>query len=176
MAPTVILIGFMGSGKSAVGRRLARRLGWQFIDTDSLVEDRAGRTIAQLFDSDGEDAFRKLEQEAVIKSIGGQDSGVGRVVSLGGGAVTSRTVASRLEKEPLVFFLDIDLETAYRRACGGARPLARDRAVFNRLFSEREKSYMRLARFIVDTRGKSADQLAGEINSLLSRQQRTGSA
>ncbi len=176
MAAAVILTGFMGSGKSVVGRLLAKQLGWEFVDTDAVVENRTGRKIAELFDSEGEDAFRKMEEEAVIKSIDERRAGLGRVVSLGGGAVASSKVAGLLKKEPLVFFLDIDMETAFKRAGTKARPLARNKDVFHRLFAEREHLYRRLAACVVDTRGKDVDIVAGEIIDEVHRRQQAGTA
>ncbi len=171
----MILVGVMGSGKTAVGGYLARELGWEFIDTDLLVEKQAGKTIAELFESEGEEAFRELEERVVIDSLGGV-SGRGRVVSLGGGAVTSDKVASRLDKEPLVFLLDIDVETAFRRSRTGTRPLVQDRAGFSRLLAARQQAYTGHAKFIVDTRGKGIKVVAGEIIEVIGRSRGAGLA
>src|SRR5215510_3732526 len=84
MAPrNVVLIGFMGSGKSAVGRALAERIGYRLFDTDAMVEQHAGRTIAEIWDVEGEDGFRSREHEAVLHAC----AGTGRVIACGGGAV-----------------------------------------------------------------------------------------
>src|SRR6266567_3078366 len=84
MAPrNVVLIGFMGAGKSAVGRALATSLGFRLFDTDAMVAERAARTIAEIWDSEGEDGFRKREYEAVLHACAGS----GRVIACGGGAV-----------------------------------------------------------------------------------------
>ena len=79
----IVLTGFMATGKSEVGRRLAKRLGRAFIDTDRMVESRAGKSVAAIFTSEGEATFRRLEREAIAEAVGHADI----VVALGGGAV-----------------------------------------------------------------------------------------
>src|SRR5437763_1305591 len=83
MPRNVVLIGFMGAGKSAVGRALAERLGFRLYDTDAMVEESAGRTIADVWDAEGEEGFRAREHDAVLQACAGS----GRVIACGGGAV-----------------------------------------------------------------------------------------
>ena len=85
-AKNIVLIGYRGSGKTSVGRLLADRLGWAFVDTDDLIESQAGTSIADIFATEGEAGFRAREREAIAKAT--QDAR--RVIAVGGGAVTDR--------------------------------------------------------------------------------------
>lgn len=168
MAPTVILIGFMGAGKSTVGGRLFRELGWDFIDADRVVEKEMGMDIPRAFAEKGEDGFRR-EEERVTLSLLDQtalNTG-GTVIALGGGAVTIRSVTERLQEEPLVFFLDVDLDTAYERSRDTSRPLAEDAEKFRSIFADRQRLYRDAATYVIDTRGREAGQVAGEIVRIL---------
>lgn len=175
MAPAVIIIGFMGSGKTVVGSRLAASLEWDFIDTDREVERRMGMSIPQAFVDRGEEFFRRHEQEVILGLLDdapGREKGM--VMSLGGGAVTISAVQERLEQEPLVFLLDEDVDTAFSRARGGSRPLARDRSSFRALFDERSYIYRLTAGFVVDTRGKDADSVTLELAELVRERMKEG--
>jgi len=166
LAGRVILIGFMGAGKTAVGKRVARKLGWEFLDADSMVENTTGMSIEEIFSKKGEAAFREIEETVVMDMLDSDVSGPGgKVISLGGGAVTSNKILRRLMDEPLVFFLDLDVETAFDRAQNGARPLARDRDGFVKLFEQREELYRSAAGWTVDTRCRSISDIADEIIS-----------
>ncbi len=102
MAPTVILIGFMGTGKSAVGSCLARGLGWNFFDADIQIEKRMGMPVAEVFEKHGEETFRTAEAAVVTGLLDeAASSREGTVISLGGGAVTAPETARRLRREPL---------------------------------------------------------------------------
>lgn len=164
MAGSLILIGFMGSGKTAVGQELASRSGMGFRDADQAIEEKAGMTVAEIFDSQGEAGFRRLEEETVTDLL---DAGAGKVeglvISLGGGAVTSERLRSRLAAEPLVVLLDTDVELAFHRSQDGSRPLARDQRRFRELYRERQPLYESVAKFRIDTRGKSIRQVTAEI-------------
>lgn len=168
MAVTVILIGFMGAGKTAVGKKLSNELGFSFMDADFAVEKEMGMTIAEAFEQKGEGGFRKAEAAVTLKLL---DEAAtvrgGSVISLGGGAVTIEPVFERLKREPLVIFLDEDADAAFSRAHNGARPLAANRQKFRLLFYERKNLYQGAARFIVDTRGKGIDEVVAEIQGLL---------
>ena len=167
MAPLVALAGFMGSGKSSVGALTARLLGWRFLDLDDEIARSAGMTIAEFFESQGERAFRRRECE-VLKELllrGEQDGsdGEGLVLALGGGTLQEAQTAAMLEERGGVVFLDIDVDTAWERARGCARPLAQDRAAFAALLDTRRPIYERTADWIVPVDDRSAEEIAGEI-------------
>ena len=173
MADSLILIGFMGSGKTTVGKCLAVKLGWDFFDADPLVEEHLGMRIHEIFEIHGEPGFRKAE-EAVALGLIDQASRVegGTVISLGGGAVTIPAVYERLTLEPLVALLDEDINMAFSRARGGRRPLATDREKFKALYAERESLYRSVAKYIVNTRGLDVEQAADMVIGLINK--RTG--
>ncbi len=138
MAGALVLIGFMGAGKSSAARALHR----DALDSDAEVVRRAGTPIPELFAREGEAAFRAREEEVVLDLLARAETG--RPVALGGGAVLSPRVQAALRRHT-VAWLEVDLESAWTRASRSDRPLARDRAAFARLHAEREPLYARLA-------------------------------
>ena len=96
MAPKAVLVGLPGSGKSTIGRRLAKALGVRLLDTDAAIEQRTGRRIADIFAADGEQEFRRIEEEVVRAALAEHDG----VLSLGGGAVTTPGCATRWPATP----------------------------------------------------------------------------
>ena len=124
----IVLAGFMGSGKSTVGRRLGRRLGWQFLDVDEVIEAEAGCTIAELFARHGEVAFREREQATVARLAAGD----GLVLALGGGAIERAETRELLLTAPgtLLVHLEVTLETTLARCRGTehVRPVLADSA------------------------------------------------
>ena len=165
----LILTGFMGTGKTEVGRRLARAMRRAFVDTDKLVEVAAGRSIADIFASEGEAQFRALEREAVRQAVAVPDA----VVATGGGALLDADSRRMLLSAGPVVCLTATPEEILRRL-GDAddRPLLRGGTRAERLakireiLTAREPSY-RLATHHVDTTGRSLDDLVGEIRSLV---------
>ena len=141
----VALIGFMGSGKSTAARSVGDVLHAPVVDADGVIEQRLGKSIERVFAEDGEAAFRAAEEATTLELL--EDAG-NRVVALGGGAISSARVRRALA-DRLVIWLDVDLDTAWARAHGSARPLARDPAHFASLHSEREPLYAALADAIV---------------------------
>ena len=171
MASSLILIGFMGSGKTAVGERLSRELNRDFFDADLVVEQRMGISISEAFATLGESGFRQAEERVVLELLDRAASEPGgAVISLGGGAVIIHEVFERLRQEPMVVFLDEDVETAFKRAQNGRRPLAADPGRFRELFKERENLYRGLAKFTVDTRGKAVNQVAAEVMKMVGKE------
>jgi len=130
----------MGAGKTSAARAAAAALGAQAVDSDHVLEQRLGSSIEDYFASHGERAFRAAEEEVVGEMLERPPS---PVISLGGGAITSERIRSQLEGHTVVL-LDVDEETAWRRA-GGRRPLARDRPRFAALLAERAPLYDSLA-------------------------------
>jgi shikimate kinase len=168
MAERVILTGFMGSGKTAVGRRLAQKTDMEFCDTDSLAEQRMGMSINTAFDQEGESFFRDQEEAVIREQLGAAAaSGRGRVISLGGGAITTMGIQELLEQEENVVLLDSDVATAFERSRGGDRPLARSRESFEQLYATRKELYRRLANMVIDVDDKSVEELVDEIIELL---------
>jgi shikimate dehydrogenase len=153
--PLIALIGFMGAGKSAVGRALAAKLGWAFADSDEWIEKREGRSVAQIFDVRGEAYFRGLEKEALIR-LGGEKR---LVLSCGGGAVLDPGPREILAASALTVWLDVALETALGRLDGVDRPLLRgpDRAArAERLLAGRREAYLAAADLVLANDGEPA--------------------
>jgi shikimate kinase len=164
----VALVGFMGAGKSTVGRELAQRLGWQFLDLDELIEEREQRKIDDIFRRDGEPVFRRLECAAVRDAT--QSAANGPVVlALGGGAFIDPAVRSCLEEAQIpAIFLDAPVAELFRRSeqPGANRPLRRHLEQFRQLYERRRPEYLKAA-ICVETQGKVIASVAQEIISEL---------
>ena len=153
MSEAVVLVGFMGAGKTTAARDLAAARGLRAVDVDTLIEERAGATVAELFARDGEPAFRALEEELVCELLA--SVGEGDVVSLSGGAVGSERVRTALARH-LVAWIEVDPQVAWRRAGGGRRPLARERERFDALHQERLPLYASVARAMIPAGARQA--------------------
>ena len=117
---TVVLIGMMGAGKTAVGRRLAKVLGWPFQDADAAIEQAAGTTISNIFAEIGEAAFREKERRVIARLLGEEN----HVLALGGGAFMDPTTRALVRARALSIWLHADLDTLVRRTGPpGKRPL-----------------------------------------------------
>jgi shikimate kinase len=108
---SIFITGFMGAGKSKIGRLLARRLGRIFMDTDEMVESRAGCTIAEIFAAEGEECFRRLERQCVAAAAQQADA----VVALGGGAIVDERSAALIEAAGILVWIDASVDTILRR-------------------------------------------------------------
>lgn len=161
-----VLVGFMGAGKSTVGRILAERLGAEFIDVDETIEAAAGETIREIFASRGEDAFRKLETEAIRDAV----SVPGRVVAAGGGAFVVEANRRLLKQYAPVVFLDVSMETVLKRlSADRSRPLfpgRKDEEKLRNMMELRRPAYQE-ADFTVSTDVRSAPEIAARIAALL---------
>jgi shikimate kinase len=158
----ITLTGFMGSGKTTVGRVLADALGCPFLDLDDLIVKKAGKTIPEIFAQDGEPAFRQLEARLLRQTVEKYaESTV--VLALGGGAVTTPASATLLHEKTVCIYLRATLETLLQRLSGetAGRPLADD-AMAGRL-AAREPLYEETAHVIIDTDGLAPDEVADEI-------------
>ena len=160
----VLLVGFMGAGKTSVGRALSRRLGWWFEDLDDRIEDREGKTIEQIFQESGEAEFRRAETAALRELVGELRRSPG-VVALGGGAfVQVENAAMIVEAAVHTVFLEAPVEELLRR-CEletKERPLRQNQEQFRDLYEKRRQSYMR-ATLRIETGGKDVDAVAAEV-------------
>lgn len=160
----VSLVGFMGAGKTTVGRALAARLGWRFEDLDDVIRAREGRSVEQIFELQGEAAFRDLEREAVREILTAAQSEP-LVLALGGGAFVEEKVRQTLrDAEIPAVFLDADVEELFRRSEQPEviRPLRRDRDQFCQLYERRRPAYLK-ARVRIETGGKVVATVVEEI-------------
>ena len=143
-APGIYLVGFMGCGKSTVGRALADELGWSFYDLDELIEAREQTTISDIFDTRGEPAFRQIESAVLHERVNFIRSGRPQVVSLGGGAILSEENFDLVSTHGVVIWLDCDYSRIERRlAAQTHRPLARDPKRLRELYESRRPGYAR---------------------------------
>jgi len=160
--PGLYLVGFMGCGKSTIGRVLADQLGWPFHDIDADIESQEGTPIAQIFDERGEAAFRDLETKMIHKRVKLVQAGIPGVIVLGGGAFVQPRNFELLENNGVTLWLDCPLEIVRRRlGDDNTRPLARNPEVLARLYEDRRPLYSR-----ADFRIEIADE---EIQSIVTR-------
>jgi shikimate kinase len=159
----IVLVGFMGAGKSTTGRSLARLLGWRFCDLDRLIAERSGMTIAQFFQVRGEAAFREEERSAAA-SLGGESR---LVIAAGGGAFAQQETREALQGDAVSVWLRCRLETCLDRiGQGRSRPLAADREKIGSLFAERQASYA-LADLTLDSDDVVPDEMARRVADAL---------
>ena len=156
----VVLIGLMGSGKSTVGRMVAAKLGFQFVDTDHLIVETAKRTIPQIFEQEGEAAFR-LRESAALRSLLNREH---CVIATGGGIVTQERNHPLLRHLGFIVWLDADVATLHRRTAGSHdRPLLKDddpKAKLQRLLDARRPLYKQLSDLRIITDELSQDETA----------------
>jgi shikimate kinase len=166
--PGIVLVGFMGSGKSSVGRELARRFRAPFVDVDERIESAAGCRIRDLFGREGEPAFRVREKAALREVL----SVRGCVVATGGGAFADEENRVLLRSYAPVVYLEAAVETLLERLAGDlGRPLLRggDREeVVRELLSRREPGY-RTADVTVRTDGRTVEDVAGQVADWIDR-------
>jgi shikimate kinase len=160
----VFLVGFMGAGKTSVGRALSQRLGLPFEDLDDRIQQRQGKTIEQIFRESGEAEFRKAET-AALRELLAELSSTFRVVALGGGAFAQPGNAALIEEAAVhLVFLDAPVEELLRRCEQESkeRPLRQDLKQFRELYEKRRQSYMK-AGVRIETKGKDVDTVAAEV-------------
>ena len=168
MKTSIALIGFMGTGKTAVGKALAERLGKEFIELDALIERKAGKTIPEIFQQDGEVRFRELEIE-VARGVAGRKNAV---IACGGGLVLNKINIDRLSEECVMVYLTASPQVILKRTSAdkGERPLLNttDQALrIRELMRFREPFYRRAAEITVDTSrlgiGSVVDKIIEEL-------------
>lgn len=163
----VILIGFMGSGKTTVGLRLSYRLRRTVVDTDKEIEREEKRTISDIFAADGEGYFRDRETACLRKLLQSKEC---RIISVGGGLPLREENRKLLQELGQVFYLKADAETIYERVKHDtARPLLRGedpQGKIRRMLAERDGFYAAAADVTIDVNGKDFDHILDEIEAL----------
>jgi shikimate kinase len=142
--PGIYITGFMGSGKTTVGRIVAERLGWEFVDLDTHIEEHEHDTVRNIFEKRGEAEFRRIETEAIRRWLRKIECGIPTVIALGGGAFVQPENYEILGNNGISVWLDCSLEVMEARIGDtDERPLARDREAFRKLYAERRMLYGR---------------------------------
>ena len=169
----VFLVGFMGAGKTSVGRALGQRLNWVFEDLDDRIAARERRTVAEIFRDSGESEFRRAEHAALQHVLRELRSGGARIVALGGGAFVQRENAALLKASSLpTVFLDAPVEELWQRCClqasqsGTERPLLRTLEEFRQLYETRRSGYSGTL-LQIQTRSRTVETVAAEIAEAL---------
>lgn len=166
--PGIYLVGFMGSGKTTVGRMYAEEIGWRFADLDDDIEAQQRCSISELFERLGEEEFRRIESEAIWRRIHLIRRGMPTVLALGGGAFTRERNIEMLTENGVTVWIDTDFDIVRARvSLSNHRPLARDAKRFAELFEQRRSLYAR-AEYRVhvgvdDSRKAMADLMALEL-------------
>ncbi|WP_235972176.1 shikimate kinase [Aquariibacter albus] len=162
--PRIALVGMPGSGKSSVGRQLARRLGLGFVDVDSAIEERLGCSIRDFFAAEGEAAFRDREAEVLAGLLAAPG---GCVLATGGGAVLRPANRAALREHSTVIYLKTTVEELLRRLKGDQqRPLLQGvdpRAKLRELFAQRDPLYRETAHYVIETGRPSVATLVGMV-------------
>ena len=155
---TVVLVGFMGAGKTTVGRILAERLALPFVDSDVLIEQEQGRAIKDIFEAEGEEFFRELEHRTVAALVRGQDA----VVALGGGALGHPRTREVL-RGVCVVYLRVSYDQALERVRSDElRPMLR-RPDLAAVHQERESVYEAVSTVVVETDGRGPEEVARAV-------------
>jgi shikimate kinase len=155
----VLLVGFMGAGKTTVGRCLADRLGWKFVDLDLEIERQEGRSIAEIFRTRWESYFRRVER-ACLEAVAAERQAV---VSVGGGAYVDQDNRALVDSLGLSVYLEASLDVLLDRVGEDAsRPLASDRVRLEQLFALRSPSY-KMASMTIETGGLGPDEIADAV-------------
>jgi len=165
----VFLVGFMGAGKTSVGRALAEQLNWVFEDLDDRIQQRERRTVAEIFRDSGEPSFRQAERAALEQVLEELRGGVARIVALGGGAfVQDGNATTLLASGVPTVFLDAPVEQLWQRCnqqasdSGVERPLLKRMEEFRDLHTNRRKGYLK-AGVKIGTGSRTIDAIAAEI-------------
>lgn len=172
MIPNIALVGFMGCGKTSVGRCLAARTGYDFVDTDDLVAEKAGKPVAEIFSAEGEGAFRVMEREVLQGLVGRKRM----ILSTGGGLILEPVNREALRRMGIVAWLDADPDLLFERASrSGRRPLLQTdtpKESFHQLLESRIAIYSDTSDFRVDSTALDHTQTAEAILESLGRHPR----
>ena len=159
--PAIFLAGFMGCGKTTVGRLLADELGWDFIDLDRVIEAAENVPVHQIFSTRGEAEFRRIETETIRRWTHKIERGNATIIALGGGAIIHPGNFELFENHGISIWLDCPFEVLLRRLQNepDIRPLARDPEKFRSLYEERRPGYGR-AHYRIDAACEPAEAVA----------------
>ncbi|MDO8886510.1 shikimate kinase [Candidatus Oleimmundimicrobium sp.] len=163
----IVLIGFMGSGKTTIGKLLADKLGVSLIDTDKLIEKKFGKQIKDIFKDEGEDAFRLVESEVIneVSSVGN------KVIACGGGVILNHKNVQALKKNGLLIYLKASAPILFERIREeGSRPLLNvpnPKDKVSELLKARESLYENVADIVIDTSDMNVDKVVKEIQEKL---------
>ncbi|MCE2414339.1 shikimate kinase [Candidatus Poribacteria bacterium] len=166
--PNIVLVGFMGTGKTSIGRRLSSQLRMRYVDTDDVVERNSGRRISAIFAEDGESAFRELESEAVreVSKL------YNHVISTGGGVVLKEANMIELKRNGIVFCLTASAKEIYRRVGHQThRPLLQTPdplAKIQSMLAERQPYYVK-ADHVISTTGRSFGEIITHIKRVFTK-------
>lgn len=175
-APIICLVGFMGAGKTSVGKELARRLGWRFIDLDDAIEEFERASVAEIFSRTGQAAFRQSETEALHRVLEtNRDRPL--VLAIGGGAYVKTENREQLKQaQAQMVWLSADLDELWRRVSSQdrtVRPLLTDKHAFESLYANRLHQFDSLT-YRVDTMNKSVERVASDVAEMLHLQSAEG--
>lgn len=167
----IVLIGFRGTGKTTIGRKIAQRLGKEFIDADEYLEKKQGKTIKDIFAEGGENLFREIETKIISELCLLDD----KVIATGGGAILREENVRHLKKNGIIIFLDADVDTLYRRIHHDAltqqkRPSLTNRGAYEEieyLLAYRRPLYDRMGDFVLNTANLSQNDAANKIVAFL---------
>ena len=162
MMPRIILIGPPGSGKSTVGKLLSKELNLAFLDTDTEVANRAGKSISDIFVEDGEPAFRRMERSIVLENLETDDV----VLALGGGSILDPDVYEALQQESKVVYLEVSISNAAPRVGFNTdRPLllGNPRQQWLKLFESRREKYENIAKIRISTNNRKPKEVVAEL-------------
>ena len=161
----ITLCGMMGSGKTAIGKSLANKIGYKFIDTDKLIEKKANKSINNIFHEDGEVFFRSLEERIIIKLLEKKNI----VISLGGGSIISKSIRKFIKKNSYNIYLQVKIDILKKRLIYSKnRPLIITKnldKILNELVEKRKKFYQK-ADFIIDNNENSNETIKKILNKI----------
>ncbi|WP_247121393.1 shikimate kinase [Kordiimonas marina] len=168
---TIVLVGLMGAGKTTVGRRLARRLGLPFVDSDHEIEKAAGMSVAEIFENFGEAEFRSGERRVIARLLDGKP----KVVATGGGAFVNDETRTLIKDEGLSIWLEANIDVLVERTSRrDTRPLLKQgdpRAILTRLKAEREPFYAQADLKVASGAGPHENVVTAIIDTLRAEQQ-----
>jgi shikimate kinase len=165
----LVLVGLMGSGKTTVGRRIAERLGRPFVDSDEVVEQRTGRTVREIWRSDGEAAYRVLERDALLDAL--DATGPTVIAAAGGVVLSSDNRTDLIAADATVVWLRADPSVLVERATRGVhRPLLDDapEAVLTQMAADRDQLYREVADVVVEVGERSVEEVVADVVAVAS--------